>query len=180
MGRAAMDNPAIFADADRYFYGLEKNPCRNRREAFDRYCEYLEELYPRRCCDSDDEITYKLPVPNVRARKGQYCQVCGPLYLKEKYTEPASSDEPEIVKPTGKPKIASRLIGRALIPIRGMFFGLPKSKLFNQHLDRLARDLKVRDCGPGYMIRKALEVVPPYILDQDFSTSEEYSRQKFH
>lgn len=192
MGRAAMDNPAIFADADRYFYGLPHNPCQNRRQVFQKYCQYLEELYPRRCCDDqDDVLTYKLPVPNIRAKPGQYCPICQPMYLPNGTTESADSNHPTTtitestmitrkMKTKKKPKIASRLIGRALIPIRGMFFGLPKSKLFNKRLDDLGRDLRVRDCGPGYIIRKALEVVPDYVLDQEFATSEEYSCQRFH
>jgi hypothetical protein len=46
---SAIDNPALFADVDRYFYGLPSNPCRNRRQVLEAYCQYLmEQLYPRR------------------------------------------------------------------------------------------------------------------------------------
>lgn len=183
LGRAAMDNPAIFADADRYFYGLGVNPCRNRREVFEKYCRYLEDLYPRRCCDDDDRITHSIPVPDVRAKEGQYCSICRPMHesssIETAGTKPA--DDAEVTKPSGKPKIASRLIGRAIIPIRGMFFGLPKSKQFNHRLDVLGRDVTVRSCGPGYIIRRALkDVIPAEILDQEFATTEDYSCQRFH
>ena len=192
MGRAAMENPAIFADADRYFYGLPRNPCRNRRQVLEEYCQYLEELYPRRCCDDDERITYKLPAPDVRAKEGEYCRICRPMYIKsseDELDETHPELDPELephfqhnakCKDSSKAKIASRLIGRSLIPIRGMFFGLPKSKQFNSRLDALARDLTVRACGPGYIIRRALEeVMPSYLLDQDFPTSEEYSNYRF-
>ncbi|KAL3911279.1 MAG: hypothetical protein SGILL_007343, partial [Bacillariaceae sp.] len=42
MGRAAADNPCIFWDADRYFYGEATNPCQTRREILEKYCAYLE------------------------------------------------------------------------------------------------------------------------------------------
>eukprot|EP00934_Nitzschia_sp_Nitz4_P008836 Nitzschia sp. Nitz4//scaffold7_size249615//12741//14165//NITZ4_001135-RA/size249615-processed-gene-0.169-mRNA-1//-1//CDS//3329558316//8826//frame0 len=183
LGRAAMENPAIFADADRYFYGLPSNPCKNRRQVLDAYCTYLEDLYPRRCCDDqDDVVTYKLPVPDIRAPKGVYCPVCRPMYLPD---SPIGEEEVRVASkssttPKRKPKIAPRLIGRALIPIRGMFFGQPKSKQFNKRLDDLGRDLAVRNCGPGYMIRKALEVFPDWVLDQEITPSEDYANQKFH
>lgn len=183
MGRAAMDNPSIFADADRYFYGLEKNPCRNRRQVFEEYCRYLEELYPRRCCDDDPRITHHLPVPDIRPAEGQYCSICAPIYLKDKTGNAETINGP--LQPTRlqeqQPRMASRLIGRSLIPIRGMFFGLPKSKQFNHRLDVLAQDVTVRDCGPAYIIRQALEdIIPSYLLDQDFVTSEDYSMHRFH
>lgn len=186
LGRAAMDNPAIFADADRYFYGLKQNPCRNRREVFEAYCQYLEELYPRRCCDEDERITWKLPVPDVRAKEGDYCSICRPIYRKDAIdnveTGPVDIvEETEVSIPSERSKIAPRLIGRALIPIRGMFYGLPKSKQFNHRLDVLARDVVTRACGPGYIIRRALQdIIPDYLVDQDFATTEDYSCYKFH
>lgn len=188
LGRAAMDNPAIFADADRYFYGLPTNPCRNRRQVFEKYCQYLEEMYPRRCCDDDERITYAIPVPDVRLKEGEYCPICRPVYIKEAKededrgsNENDPSEEPNSKRiEDGKAKIAPRIIWRSLIPIRGMFFGLPKSKQFNHRLDVLTRDATYRECGPGFIIRKALEdIIPPDVLDQDFVTSEEYSHRRF-
>ena len=43
-----MDNPAVFADLDRYFYG-DENPCKNRREVLENYMEYLSIRYPSQC-----------------------------------------------------------------------------------------------------------------------------------
>lgn len=181
MGRAAMDNPSIFADADRYFYGLEKNPCRNRRQVFEEYCRYLEELYPRRCCDDDPRITHHLPVPDIRPADGQYCSICSPIYLKDATGDVPPTYDPWTTSRHQPPRMASRLIGRSLIPIRGMFFGLPKSKQFNHRLDVLAQDVSVRDCGPAYIIRQALvDIIPSYLLDQEFATSEDYSTHRFH
>ena len=81
MGRAAMENPSLFWDVDRYFYGMAENPCQNRRQVLLEYCHYLEETYPRRCCDHDDRITYRFPPPNVqRKRHDLYCRICAPMY----------------------------------------------------------------------------------------------------
>jgi hypothetical protein len=31
-------NPSVFWDIDRYFYGLDQNPCQNRRQVLEQYC----------------------------------------------------------------------------------------------------------------------------------------------
>ena len=181
LGRAAMENPAIFADADRYFYGLEKNPCRNRREVFEAYCSYLEELYPRRCCDDDPEVTYKLPVPNVRPEPGHYCPICRLIYIPDSTSSSSDPaiDKLDIATSSGKSKIAPRIIRRAIIPIRGMMYGLPKCRQFNHRLDVLGCDRGT--CGPGYIIRQALkDTISDESLDEEFLASEVYGTQRFH
>lgn len=45
LGRAAIDNPAQFWDVDRYFYG-STNPCRNRRQVLEQYCQYWNKHIP--------------------------------------------------------------------------------------------------------------------------------------
>jgi len=179
LGRAAMENPAIFADTDRYFYGLEKNPCRTRREVFEAYCTYLEEIYPRRCSDDDPEITHKLPIPDVRPEPGKYCSVCRPIYLPDSNIEELDGGAEMKKSSSYKSKIAPRIIRRAIIPIRGMFYGLPKSRQFNHRLDVLGRDRG--ECGPGYIIRQALkDTISDESLDEEFLPSEVYSTQRFH
>jgi tRNA-dihydrouridine synthase len=177
MGRAATDNPAMFADADRFFYGLESNPCRNRRQVLEQYCTYLEGLYPRRCCDDDPRITYKLPVPEVE-RMTEYCPLCRDTYLINWEQREPTELESEIPNDDpAKPKVASRIIGRSLKPIRGMFYGLPKSKRFIQTLDKLVQDMAIRNCGPGFLIRKASQVMPNELLDQEFARTEDGSQK---
>jgi tRNA-dihydrouridine synthase A len=176
MGRAAIDNPSIFWDVDRYFCGLESNPCQNRRQVFEKYCLYLEELYPRRCCDKDDRATFKIPVPDV-IRECEYCHVCRDVYegkdgAKTVVVEPIPKDHS---KGATKTKITSRIIGRALKPVRGMFYGLPKSKVFLRACDKLCMDTSVRNCGPGFILRMALRVMPDRVLDQDFVKTEDLS-----
>ena len=211
MGRAAMDNPSIFWDTDRYFYGMKSNPCSNRRQVVEQYCTYLEELYPRRCCDSDDRITYKIPVPDVvMDERDAYCDICRDMYIcrstqttNTRILRPTSSHDTngcdpavsrfsqkncktnvdktknkqehqqEETQPKIKTKIASRIVGRALKPIRGIFFGLPKSKAFLRACDEYAQDLTIRNCGPGYILRLALRVIPDEVLDRDFLKSDE-------
>lgn len=171
MGRAAIDNPAIFWDTDRYFYGLELNPCQNRRQVLEKYASYLEVLYPRRCCDLDEEITYRLPVPKINQLRS-YCPICQDTYQIDE------EKEEEQIAMTGlqqknKSKIASRIVGRSLKPVRGLFHGLPKGKVFLHALDNAARDTTIRNCGPGYLLRRVIQQIPDELLDQDFVFSED-------
>jgi tRNA-dihydrouridine synthase len=181
LGRAAIDNPCIFWDVDRYFCGLESNPCQNRRQVFELYCLYLEGLYPRRCCDNDDRTTFKIPVPDV-IRECEYCHLCRDMYGYEgggedrrTTVEETILDKDHKVDGVAKAKISSRLINRALKPIRGMFNGLPKSKIFPRACDKLSQDLSIRNCGPGFILRMALKVMPDEVLDQAFIKTENLS-----
>ena len=174
LGRAAMDHPAMFWDVDRYFYGERYNPCQNRRQVLLKYCEYLERTYPRRCCDRDERCTTRLPVPDVVMVR-EYCDICRDTYVgqdkDEDGSEPIRVDEElERVPIT---KISSRIIDRALKPIHGMFFGLPKNRVFRRACDDLGRDLALRNCGPGFILRKAMETMPAKILDQHFVKTED-------
>ena len=208
MGRAALDNPAQFADSDRYFFGLTSNPCRNRRQVFERYCLYLENLYPRRCCDDDPRKTFRLPVPKIMEYASEYCSLCREMYQPEsKATAPcddanvtcssnngnnnnkvdtdvagsARSSTSHNNKTQQPPiKIAGRIIGRAHKPIRNMFVGCPQiatprgsfsaHKMFLRTLDKVGQDPRLRNCGPGFLLRKALQSMPDDLLDQDFVT----------
>jgi tRNA-dihydrouridine synthase A len=174
LGRAAMDNPSIFWDVDRYFCGLESNPCQNRRQVFEMYCLYLEELYPRRCCDNDDRTTFKIPVPDV-IREYEYCHMCRDMYEGEDGRTAEETIPKDPKKVAAKAKISSRLIIRALKPIRGMFNGLPKSKIFPRACDKLSQDTSIRNCGPGFILRMALRVMSDEVLDQDFVKTENLS-----
>mmetsp|Transcript_22759 Transcript_22759/g.67280 ORF Transcript_22759/g.67280 Transcript_22759/m.67280 type:complete len:690 (-) Transcript_22759:1700-3769(-) len=199
LGRAALDNPSLFWDVDRYFYGAESNPCRSRREVLEKYAVYLEGLYPRRCCDDCDEMTWKIPAPEVmRIRK--WCVVCREIYGSgdsgsgdgngvgdsndEKgptavvTTDSTAGDTPPLAKAqteetTRKIKIAPRIVGRSLKPVRGIFFGLPGAKAFVRELDRLGMDKSVRNCGPGYILRRATRAVPVDVLERDFVRTED-------
>ena len=174
MGRAAIDNPAIFWDADRYFYGMERNPCQNRRKVLEQYASYLETLYPRRCCDLDDQITYRIPVPQIKQLR-PYCPICRDLYQtgEEKEGEDEIMTLTPEFKQKNKSKIANRLVGRSLKPIRGLFYGLPGGKVFLRLLDSTARNITIRNCGPGYILRRVIQEMPDDLLDQDFFLSED-------
>jgi hypothetical protein len=74
---------------------------------------------------------------------------------------------------TTKPKISSRIIDRALKPVHGMFFGLPKNRSFRRACDELSRNIALRNCGPGFILRKAMLTMPAKILDQDFVRTED-------
>jgi len=169
MGRAAIDNPAIFWDADRYFYGMDRNPCQNRRQVLEQYASYLEALYPRRCCDLDDQITHRIPVPQIKQLR-PYCPICRDIYQTGEEKEREEETE---FKQKNKLKISNRLVGRSLKPIRGLFYGLPGGKVFLRLLDSMARNITIRNCGPGYILRRVIQEMPGDLLDQDFVLSED-------
>lgn len=167
MGRAAVDDPCLFHDVDRSFYGEKENPCKNRRDVLEKYCNYLEQRHPRRCCP--DSVNY--------------CSICVDIYgppecIKEEVSTlegPTSTSDVGKIKgrekkkpKKGKPKIASPIIGRCLKPVQGIFHGIPSSRVFRRVCDELGQNTSIRNCGPGYILRKAMQSVPPDILDQDF------------
>jgi tRNA-dihydrouridine synthase A len=173
LGRPARENPSMFWDVDRYFYGEMSNPCRNRREVLDKYCEYLERMYPRRCCDRDERLTVNVPAPDV-IMEAPYCPICREMYTGGESDEsercvaivPPSADRSEV-------KINSRVLGRCLTPVQGIFFGLPKAKAFRRACHILGRDWAVRNCGPAFILKKAMKSVPAYMLDDDFLKTED-------
>jgi hypothetical protein len=84
-----------------------------------------------------------------------------------------------VVEPR-KAKISSRVIDRSLKPVLGMFFGLPKAKLYRQVCDELSRDMVVRNCGPGFILRTAMKAMLDEILDRDFVKTEENAEVVSH
>lgn len=176
IGRACMENPAMFWDIDRYFYGETSNPCQTRREALDKYCMYLEQTYPRRCCDNDDRVTSRIPSPtNVQkfVNSGG-CDICKCFYGQGIPIDGLLLGQQQIGKQQQqqKIKITSRVIDRSLRPALGIFFGLRSSKAFRRECDRLSRDKIIRNCGPAFILRKALSVMPSEALDQPFAKTE--------
>ena len=202
LGRAAMDNPAIFWDVDRYFYGEDRNPCQNRRQVLLKYCEFLEDLYPRRCCDNDSRLTGKMPAPIV-IKEQDSCNICQNVYggsggvcfhgeidsstsasgndLNNSKVKGCSSEErnksnehkkSRFQKRCPNAKITSRVVDRALKPVHGICFGMPNSRKFRRDCDRLSRDMSIRNCGPGFILRKVMECMSDDMLDQDFVKTE--------
>jgi tRNA-dihydrouridine synthase A len=174
LARAAMDNPAQFWDTDRYFYGETDtdNPChrQTRRQILDAYCAILEDLYPRRCCDEmDDQVTCQLPSPRVVFTK-EHCDVCREL---------SSSNNHPLFQQRQKDgathiKITSHVMDRSLKPFLGMFFGLPGSRAFRRRCEELSRNLAVRNCGPAFVLRLAVNTtVSDAILDQPMVRTED-------
>ncbi|MGK3746388.1 MAG: tRNA-dihydrouridine synthase A [Bacillariaceae sp.] len=181
LGRVAIDNPSIFWDADRYFYGMKCNPNKNRREVLEKYASYLENLYPRRCCDIDEEITYGIPVPKINQLRS-YCPICRDTYETDEKTnneEDKTANNVNInnnmieIQQNNKIKITSRIVGRSLKPVRGLFHGVPKGKIFLHACDEAARDTSIRNCGPGYILRRVMQQIPSQIMDLPFILSED-------
>jgi tRNA-dihydrouridine synthase len=194
LGRACMENPAMFWDVDRYFYGEESNPCRNRRDVLEKYCRYLETTYPRRCCDNDHRKTSRLPAPQVVMFTSGGCPICKEFYGEDEGQSSGNNSSPNIMLQRDststvihnkdqviemynsdypREKITSRAIGRCLKPVRGLFFGLRGGKRFRLECDRLNRDSRVRNCGPGYILRKIMSELPKELLDTPFVKTED-------
>lgn len=174
IGRACMENPSMFWDVDRYFYGMKSNPCQTRRDVLEKYCLYLEKTYPRRCCDHDERMTLRIPAPDIDLPSWG-CDICQEYYGFPKANHTGGTDECQnkMINDENRVKISSRVIDRSLKPILGIFFGLPKSKLFRRECDRLSRDKLIRNCGPGYILRKAVSAMPQKLLDDNFVKTED-------
>jgi hypothetical protein len=127
-------NPAMFWDIDQYFYGEQKNPCQNRREVLEKYCQYLEVTYPWRCCNNDERKTSQLPAPKVKMFMSGGCHICKEFYGEEmiyllrnlSLTADKDNASMEMQKMVSQPKekITSRVIaGQCIKPFHGSFFG---------------------------------------------------------
>ncbi len=187
VGRACREHPAMFWDVDRYFYGEQSNPCHNRREALEKYCLFLEKCYPRRCCDNDSRKTGRIPAPKVTMFTEGGCPICQEFYgtgrscsdAEDEGEDTATNHMQEVLEvmfqeQASKEKITLAGIGRCLTPIRGLFFGLHGgSKHFKLQCDTLAKDRTVRNCGPGYIVRKAMSMMPDEMLDAPFVNTED-------
>jgi len=197
VGRLAMDNPCALADVDRYMFGEDENPCRTRRELIEKYARWIEKEYPRRCCDDDPTVTLgrvvggSANIPRVRS----CCSVCQEYYKNDEEEENSMSNESgeenqyvcntssasdsqftmsqrrhkrHVQKSPGS-KMVSSVIDRPLKPILGVFAGLKGNAKFRREIHRLSRDMTVRNCGPGYVLRKAVECISSDILDGEFA-----------
>jgi tRNA-dihydrouridine synthase A len=177
LGRAAIDNPAQFWDTDRYFYGEETDDDnkpfhQTRRKILEAYCDILEDLYPRRCCDEDfDQVTSQLPSPRVVYTKA-HCEICRehpsfynhhPLLRQHRNDDDAS-----------RIKITSHIMDRALKPFLGMFYGLRGCRAFRRRCEELSRNIVVRNCGPAFVLRLAVfTTISDAILDQPLVRTED-------
>jgi tRNA-dihydrouridine synthase len=172
LGRAAVENPALFWDVDRYFYGENRNPCQTRRQILSQYCKYLENIYPRRCCDQDPSVTSRITNSRAFPVQYDYCSKCASLYEDEHHGSPSVA--PLDFSNDHGTKITSHVVNRSVKPVNNIFFGLPKSSLFRQRLHELARNDSIhRNCGPSALIKRALLVVPEEFLDRELVKSEQ-------
>ena len=162
LGRAVMENPCPFWDVDRYWYGATSNPCSTRREIVEKYCHVLTTLYPRRCCDTNDQVTHKYPSPEVD-HFATHCNQC--------------SDISNVILEPGEDfqcKVSARLVGRCIKPIANLFFNLPKNRAFKRTCDEYCRNPRLRNCGPAFILRKAVhDMIPDDILDMPLKKTED-------
>ena len=194
VGRLARDHPAAIATVDTDFYGEVSNPCQNRRILLDRYVKFLERVYPRRCCDDDESITLgmvnELSNPIVRTKEN--CHVCGEGNSKcNQNSSVAVATSVKKPNQSGKrsnrhqrncegTKIVSRVIDQSLQPALGILFGLDGNKTFRRELHRLSRDLNVRNCGPGFILKKAMSSIPDEIWDKPFSSNNDEKAVQYY
>jgi tRNA-dihydrouridine synthase A len=159
IGRAAMENPAVLADVDRYFYGDECNPAQNRRQVLLRYADYLSRRYPKRCCDSDPRVsTVNVPIISDLIHD-RWCQICG--------TESDNVDDDRA--DLRDLRIAKPVIDLAMKPVLGMFYGVKGGqKRWRQICHEVSCDDHIRNCGPAYVLRKAVDQMNPFLLDKEF------------
>jgi hypothetical protein len=204
VGRLARDRPADLADVDRFFYGEPSNPCYNRRELLDRYISFLERAYPRRCCDDDETITLGMVKDMHRTIviKRQFCSVCQEFRghngedcnvaptgnAVENHPPEASNDFNPQQRQSNRrtkrhakckgAKIVTRIMDRALQPTWGILSGESGKRAFRNVSHELSRDNKVRNCGPGYILWKAMQSAPDDVWEKPFELSGEKKTSK--
>ena len=166
VGRIAINNPCLFATIDTDVYSMTHNSCLTRRQVIDKYCKYLETIYPRHCCEIDDntDITYRIPAPKLKqSMKDKYCSICHDMYVYKSSnqshggggdaaaatatTTAAAAVPPPTATTTTDPtaiKISSHIINRSMKPIRYVFVGLPNSRKYLKQLDVYGQDLRIR------------------------------------
>ena len=154
LGRAAMENVAIFGNIDNKFYG-EPNPCPNRRMALQIYCLYLDSIYPRRCSDGDHRIS-TVTFPLLVVEPEGCCRHCLDFH----------TGKPVVDRDQNLRKVSPKIYERSLKPVLSLFCGFPRQREFRRQLDRFR--LKMYNCGPANVIRKAAQSVPDSILDENF------------
>ncbi|KAL7435054.1 hypothetical protein ACHAXM_004423 [Skeletonema potamos] len=193
VGRLARDHPAALATIDTDFYGEPSNPCENRRSLMNRYIEFLERVYPRRCCDDNDTITLGMvnEMTDAIVHTKEYCDVCGYRGVESSVTGTAESvaalrNPRQSSKRSNRhhrnnagTKIVSRVIDQSLQPTLGILYGVVGNRTFRRELHRLSRDLSVRNCGPGFILKKAMCCVPCEIWDSLFNTNDDKVVQYF-
>jgi tRNA-dihydrouridine synthase A len=196
VARLARDRPADLADVDRYFYGEASNPCRSRRDVMERYLSFLERVYPRRCCDDDETHTLGM----LRERKILHtkpcCGICQEFRgqtdenighedtrtAQEKQSEGSGLPKVTATKHQsgkrsrrhakyGGAKIVTRIVDRALQPTYRILAGETGQKAFSRASHELSRDKGARNCGPGYILWKAMRAVSDDVWDKPFELS---------
>ena len=186
VGRIAINNPCLFATIDTDVYGMTHNSCLTRRQVIDRYCKYLECIYPRRCCNDSEniDVTFRIPSPKIPScNDNRYCSICHDMYVQSSYSKQSESESQShggnaaatttasaasAAASTIHIKISSHIINRSMKPIRYVFVGLPNSRKYLKQLDVYGQDLRIRNCGPGYIIRKVVQdTIPDNLLDKE-------------
>lgn len=199
VGRLARDNPIALADVDRYFFGEPTNPCSSRREVLEKYISFVERIYPRRCCDEHELVSSRMATDTEQpiTHNRPFCNICkefsldysSSLHDNEKSEEQAQDEDDfadsialanqadtkrrkRHMQKYGNAKMVSGIIDSAIQPTLGILYGQRGNNLFRRELHRLSRDMNVRNCGPAYILRKAMSAIPPDVWDRPFGLNE--------
>ncbi|KAL7549938.1 hypothetical protein ACHAWF_013193, partial [Thalassiosira exigua] len=71
----------------------------------------------------------------------------------------------------GGAKIVTRIVDQSLAPTARILAGMQGKNAFRRASHDLSRDKQVRNCGPGYILWKAMRVVPDDVWDEPFEPS---------
>ena len=170
IGRAAIDHPIQFAKVDQFWYNDDgsSDKATTRRQVLQQYCQFLDALYPRRCCDNYDTIiTSEIPAPKIDPIH-PFCGICKDFRQSsfvhgcndDVAVHPLPNDSSTMHLPSNEDvrstvKIATRIIDRSLKPILNIFHGCNGSKMFRHDCETLRRNTAIRDCGPAYILHHA-------------------------
>ena len=138
--------------------------------------------FPHRCCNGDARKNARIPTPKVEMFTSRGCTVCKEFYGDGDddgvgRTDISTEERDALFKEqAAKEKLTTAAIGRSLTPIQGLLFGIHSGKCFKIQCNKLAKDRRVQNCGPGYIVRKAMATIPDKLLDALFVRTEDLAR----
>ncbi|CAD7937145.1 unnamed protein product [Amoebophrya sp. A120] len=131
LGRAAMENPSIFADADRYYYGDTENPNQTRRQVLDKYCAYLEQLYPPQCVQAQQSTAMAAAAGTPKSTEASSPSTA-PEHEQSRQSDGTQETAAPVLQETGVVESCLRHHQHCLCPICRCLYSVPSEQRNDQ------------------------------------------------
>ena len=145
----------------------------------------LSILPKQQCCSVCEEFRGRRNNAEITTQQEEVDGGIAPKDDSMKVVQPAvasSAGKPNQTRQSGKRsrrhskyngvKIVTRIIDRAIQPTWGILAGEKGKIVFCRVSHELSRDRYCQNCGPGYILWKAMESVPDEIWDKPFELSD--------